>query len=188
MKRSTVLTTLVLAAVIALVGAFAVGLSHRGISAQDTATEDHPIVGVWLADTDPENEANALETFTFHSDGSYISVGGDDTTVGAWEATGATTGTLTLVGYESDDEGNAFGSITIRATFEVGADGNSFTGQYTFEFTEPDGTASGQAGPGTVTGTRLMVEAPGTPVMTLEELFGAVEGTPEASPEATPTS
>lgn len=34
----------------------------------------------------------------------------------------------------------------------------------------------------------MKVEAPGTPVMTIAELFGIPAGSPEATPEATPAS
>ncbi|MGD9710517.1 MAG: hypothetical protein AB7V46_00415 [Thermomicrobiales bacterium] len=189
MKYPSVLSTFVLAVALAVVGSLAVGLSIRDAGAQDTSRQDHPLVGTWLADTDLDDETGANDLFTFSSDGTYIDVEADGTTqLGVWESTGDTTANLTIVGFEVDDEGNSAGSITIRASIEVGADGASFTAQYTIEFTYPDGSSTGQAGPGSVTGTRLTVEAPGTPVMTLEEMFSSFEGEPEASPEASPTS
>jgi hypothetical protein len=189
MKRSTVISTFVLAAVIALVGTFAIGMSHRAISAQDTATENHPLVGVWLLDAEPEVEGNALESVIFTDDGTFINVEVNGTTLlGAWEATGATTADLLFVSYDIDEEGGNAGQVTIRSSFEVSADGNSLTGQYTIEFVGPDGTSTGEAGPAMLTATRLEVEAQGTPVMTIDELFGSFAGTPEASPVATPTS
>ena len=189
MKHPKVLSTFVLAVTLAVVGSLAVGLSILDAGAQDTSRQDHPLVGTWLADTEPENETGGNDLFTFSSDGTYIDVEVDGTTqLGAWESTGATTANLTILGYEGDDEGNHVVSITIRASIEVSADGASFTAQYTIEFTYPDGSSTGQAGPGTVTGTRLAVEAPGTPVMTIEELFSSFEGEPEASPEASPAS
>jgi hypothetical protein len=190
MKRSTVLFPFALAAALVLVGAFAVGLSYRDTTAQDTATENHPLVGTWIVDIDPENPSETPEIFIFHADGAFIDLEGDGSTLlGAWEATGARTANLMIVAYEPlNEDGTNFGTVKIRASFEVSADGASFTGQNTLEFIESDGTSTGQAGPGSVIGTRLMVEAQGTPVMTLEELFTGFEGTPEASPEATPTS
>jgi len=188
MKRPTVLATFVLTALVALIGVFAIGPSLQDTSAQDTATQGHPLVGTWLADTDPEDSSEAPEIFLFNADGTYVHVEDGSASLGSWEATGATTANLTIVAYEADEEGTIFGSITVRASIEVSTDGTSFTAQYTLEFTDPDGASSGEAGPGTVTATRLGVEAPGTPVMTLDELFSAFEGTPEASPEATPTS
>lgn len=102
--------------------------------------------------------------------------------LGAWAATGATTANVTVISYDETEESGISGTVTIRAALEVGADGDSLTGEYTFAYVGADGTAPGEAGPGTLTGTRLVVEGPGEPVMTLEELFGAFAGTPEASP------
>ena len=183
MKRMPVFPSFVLAAVIALVGAFAIGLSLRDTIAQDIATQDHPLNGVWLADTDPEDASNALDVFTFSADGAYIQAeSGGFVSLGSWEATGAATANLTIVSYESDDEGTNFGSLKIRASIEVSEDGASFSGQYTLEFIVPDGISAGEAGPGAVTGTRLVVQAPVTTVMTFDELFGGFEGAPEATP------
>ncbi len=183
MNHPKVLPAVVLALALALVGSLAAGLSMRDAQAQETATQGHPLVGTWLADTDLESATNGLDLFTFSSDGTYVDVEVDGSAqLGAWEATGATTAILTIVAYEGDDEGNNFGSVTIRASIEVSADGASFTAQYTLEFTDPDGTSTGEAGPGMATGTRLVVEAPGTPVMTMEEMFSGFEGDPEATP------
>jgi hypothetical protein len=171
-----------------LMGALALG-SHIAAQdaatpepmAQDAATEDHLLVGTWIADTDLTDPANPQETFIFTADGAFISVETGDAALGTWAATGASTAILTLAEFEVDEEGNAL-AITIRATIEVGADGNSFTADYTLEVTGPDGTSTGEAGPAQASGSRLVAEAPGTPVMTLDELFGAFEGTPEATP------
>ncbi len=64
---------------------------------------------------------------------------------------------------------------TIRATGEVSADGQTFTGQFTIEFTG-DGFPTGQYGPGHVTATRIAVEPMGTPVGSLDDLFSQFGG------------
>ena len=161
--------------------------------AQDTPTQGHPLVGTWLADTDPDAADNALDTFVFSADGGYAqSEAGGGSLLGAWEATGERTATLTAVGAEGDGEGANVGSITIRASIEVSDDGASFTAVYTLEVVQPDGTGSGEAGPGIATGDRLVVEAPGTPAITFEELFGGfevqTEGGETGEAEATPGS
>ena len=66
--------------------------------------------------------------------------------------------------------------ITIRATVEVAADGQTFTGDYTIE-ADFEGAPPGEFGPGSVTGTRIVVEPMGTPVGSLDDLFGQFEGT-----------
>ncbi len=159
------------------------GLGLRTGAVAQNATADHPLVGTWLVDTDPANPTNTLDTFLFTADGGYVqtdAAGG--TTVGVWEATSDTTATLTVVAAAGDDEGNTFGTIMIRATIEVSADGTTFTADYTIELIDPDGTSRGEAGPGQATGERLTVEAPGTPALSLDELFAGREGTPEATP------
>ena len=183
MNRSNALAAVALAALLSLVGFVAVGPVHADISAQDVTTQGHPLVGTWLVDNDPAAENNVPENITFTSDGTLIDVQGSDTALGVWEATGATNANVMFTLYYGDDNDVFAGGYTVRASVEVGADGNSFTGQYTIEVLNPDGTTTGQAGPGTVTATRVIAEAPGTPVMTTEELFGSFgEGTPEASP------
>ncbi len=181
--RPRMLVSLVVGVLLALVAA-----GHRtGVGAQDTTTQGHPLVGTWLADTDQENPDNAVDVFQFTADGTYVEMDANgDSSLGAWEATGDTTATLTVVQGEADDEGTNFGTFMIRASIEVSADGNSFTAEYTFEFIQPDGTSSGEAGPGIATGERLVVEAPGTPAMTFEEFFGSFGGDEGESEEATP--
>jgi len=74
--------------------------------------------------------------------------------------------------------------IVIRASIEVAADGQSFTGTFTdeFVFDPAGGGTSGEIGPGTITGTRLEAKAPGTPAMTFEEFLPQPKETPEATP------
>ncbi len=157
--------------------------------AQDTATQGHPLVGTWLADTNPEASDNALDTVSFTADGTFTNVeAGGFVSLGAWEATGERTANLTFVSYELDEEGINVGSTTIRVSIEVGADGNHFTAEYTIEFIQADGFSGGEAGPGIVTADRLVVEGPGTPAMTFDEFFGQFEGQEGRTAEATPVS
>ncbi len=190
MKRSTLFLSVALSGMLVVLGVLAVGMSGRGASAQDATTEGHPLVGTWIANTDPAGGSVPHDVFIFGSDGTYIEQDADGTTqLGAWEATGPTTATLTVVAFESEDEDDSVvSSYKIRGTIEVGADGNSFTAQYTLEFIYPDGTSTGEAGPGTATGTRLVVEAPGTPDATLDELFGSFGAEDENAAEATPAA
>jgi hypothetical protein len=70
---------------------------------------------------------------------------------------------LTLILPGSEDDGSFAGTFVIRASVDVDASGDSFTGEYSGEFVMPDGTRTGEYGPGNVTGTRLRPEAMGTP-------------------------
>jgi len=172
--------------VVLLVAVTAFGF-RADADAQETSTQGHPLVGTWLVDTNPDASDNALDTVIFTTDGTFTNVeSGGFVSLGAWEATGERTANLTIVAYELDEEGINIGSTTIRASIEVGADGNHFSGEYTIEFVQADGTSNGEAGPGIVTGERLVVEGPGTPAMTLEEFFGQFEGQEGMTAEATP--
>jgi hypothetical protein len=65
------------------------------------------------------------------------------------------------------------GYATVRSSIEVGQDGQSFAGIYTFEplagMAEAMGLPVGQLGPGEVTGQRIAVEPMGEPVGPLPE-------------------
>ena len=186
MRRVSMLVVVV---AIVLAGLYAVGRPARGTVAQDgtpAAMGAHPVVGTWLLDTDADDPANAPEVVIFTGDGGYISVDAEGGTgLGVWEATGEGTAVLTLVSPFGDEEG-FFGTFTIRATVEVDAAGEAFTAEYTGEFTDPAGTGTGEYGPSLATATRIVAEAPGTPVGTLDELFAQFEeeGTPEAGTPA----
>lgn len=175
---------IVLSAVLMLAGGLALALPRA--QAQDESTADHPLTGVWSIDAEFGDNVDApTDIVAFHADGTVTDTEADGSVqVGGWEATGPTTAAVTFWGIESDENGTFAGAVTIRVSLEVSDDGNSLTGEYTIEFAMPDGTTSGEAGPAQVTGTRLTVEAPGTPVMSMEELFGSFEGTPEATPAA----
>jgi hypothetical protein len=181
MHRSALRVVCLFASVLVLVGVLVVGRSLSDAQAQGQSTQDHPLVGNWAIDA--EGQGTPTDVVAFHADGTATDVETDGTVeLGGWEATGPTTATLTLWGSDTDENGQLLGTAVIRVSLEVSADGNSLTGQYTIEFTDSAGTNSGEAGPAPVTGTRLLVEAPGTPVMSMEELFGSFEGTPEATP------
>jgi hypothetical protein len=64
----------------------------------------------------------------------------------------------------------------------VSDDGQSFTGEFTLEFTG-EGAPAGEYGPGHVTGTRINAEPMGTPAGSLEDLFAEFEEgtTPEGT-------
>jgi hypothetical protein len=139
------------------------------------------LVGNWAIDA--EGQGTPTDVVAFHADGTVTDVENDGSVeLGGWEATGPTTANVTLRGSDNDENGQLTGTAVIRVSLEVSADGNSVTGQYTIEFRDSSGTSSGEAGPAPVTGTRLTVEAMGTPVMSMDELFSSFEGTPEATP------
>jgi hypothetical protein len=180
MKRVSILAVLTTVVVLGLV----VVTHAPRIGAQDTEMAEHPLVGTWLLDTDADDPTNAPTLGIFTADGIYAQVEADGAVgMGSWHATGPNMAEMTFHGLFGAEEGEFFGMATIRSAIEVASDGQSLTATFTLEFTDPDGTSSGEYGPGNVTGTKVVVEPMGTPVGPLETLFEE-EGTPEASPEA----
>jgi hypothetical protein len=149
-----------------------------GVAAQDATPSTmagHPLVGSWAIDTDTEDPANPVALGIFSSDGTYLEVEVDGFIgVGGWEPTGESSANMTFWFVTPD------GSGTVRASIDVAPEGGTFTATYTVEFVSPDGTSTGEIGPGTAEGTKLSVEPQGTPVGSFEEVFGTPEAaTPE---------
>ena len=168
-------TIVVFLSVVVLLGML--GTATTSVTAQGSDLADHPLVGSWLLDTDVEDPENAVSLVVFTSDGIYIETDDDGSTgIGVWESTGDTTGQMT---FRFVDSG---GIAVIRASLEVSADGNTLTAEYSIEFTDPAGESTGEYGPGMAEGTRAAVEPMGEPAGSLEDLFGAFEGTPAATP------
>lgn len=135
-------------------------------SASPMPTAASPAVGAWVL-TIADNPTSPPQEIILHADGTYLQYdGAGGVSIGAWAATGPNTGAITLVQYGLDSTGKV-GHSTIRATFEVAPDGNSLTAAYTLEYFGADGSDSGQMGPGSATGTRVLVEPMGSPVAPL---------------------
>lgn len=177
MRRSSVV--LLLALVVLGSGAVVGG---GFVAAQGSAQASQPAVGSWMIHRTPANAvAWPNELLVLNADGTVLEYGAYQTTgVGAWEATGERTAT---VSFTLTSDGPAY--VVIRASIEIAPDGKTLTGTYTAEFIfdpEHNGT-SGQIGPGGITGERLTAQAPGTPVQSFD-VFLPPAGTPEATPAA----
>ena len=178
MSRSVVITLLA----VMLSGAVLIG-GGRFTAAQDPDPADHPAAGAWSVESEPGDAEYSPRLVSLSDDGSALFVSGYATTgVGRWEPTGETTAILTFT-VVTDGPAQA----VIRAEIEIAPDGASFTGTFTNEFIfDPvGGGTSGEIGPGTIEGTRLLAEAPGTPTMSFEEFFPQPDDTEETE-EATP--
>lgn len=151
-------------------------------SAQDDGPAEHPARGSWSVTSDPGDAEYSPRLVILSADGGAMFVSGYATTaIGAWEPAGESTADVTFTMVTDGP-----GQIVIRVSLEVAPDGQTFTGTFTNEiiFDPAGGGTSGEIGPGTIDGTRLAVEAPGTPTQTFEEFFAL----PGATPEATPVS
>jgi hypothetical protein len=161
----------------------AFGARTVAAAAPGLTTAGHPLVGTWFLTTSSANPTDADDLFSLHADGTYVEANADGSVrLGVWEPTSPTTATLTITAYSRDAAGASEGGITLRLTLTLNPDGNSYTAEGTIELSAPDGSRSGQAGPVRGEATRMLVEAPGTPAMTPEELFGGAAGTLEATP------
>jgi hypothetical protein len=164
---------------VVLVGVSAVTGRATGAQEAPAALDGQPLVGAWILDNNADDPANAPELVVFSGDGTYLGAPFDGgTTVGVWEPTGERTAAITLVFLTPGADGAFGGMATVRGTVEVAEDGLSFTAPYTLEFAEPGGGRSGEFGPATATGTRMAIEPMGTPVGSLNDLFGAMAATP----------
>lgn len=150
------------------------------MAAQDPSATDQVAVGTWLVESNLGDAEYSIRLMTLGADGSAIFASGQQTTgLGSWEATSDTTAIATFAAVTN---GPAWISIRVQLDFAPG--GQSFAGVYTIEaiLGSPDGETSGEIGPGTLSGTRLVAEAPGTPVASFEEFFPPQSGTPAATP------
>ena len=152
----------------------------RLATAQDQDASVHPAIGTWIVESEPEDIVTNIRAISFEPGGtsSVISTGsGEDplAALGAWEPTGDTSVALT---FTLVTNGPAY--IIVRATLDFASDGSTFTGSYTMEmvFDPAGGGTSGEIGPGTLAGTRLVAEVPGTPATSFEDFFPAPEATP----------
>jgi len=175
MRRVSIMLLLV----VVLVGTDLLG-NTSFTTAQETGFSDHPLVGTWFI-AYPEQNPDELpyhEMATFSADGTAIVSTPDGSNAqGAWEPTGETTAIATMsVVFEDGTR------LLARIQIELAPDCKSYTAVITNEFFDVSGEGSGEIGPGHALGTRVQVEAPGTPIASFEEYFGESEATPAASP------
>jgi len=173
MRRPTIVLLLSVVTLATLIGG-------RVVVAQDPEVADHPAKGSWTVESDPGDTEFSPRLMILSADGGAIFVSGEKLTgIGAWAPTDATSAAVSFTVVT-----NGPAQIVIRASIEVAPDGQSFTGTFTNEavFDPAGGGTSGEIGPGTISGTRLVPEAPGTPTSSFEEFFAPPQATPEATP------
>lgn len=175
MQRPTELSILAVSAAIGLLVTFSAVMNQFGAVAQENATT-HPIVGAWLLTVDVYDETDPPVLAVYHADHTYTnSTVGRAGGVGVWEPIDENSVATNVVFHSVDEDGNPV-LTRIRTETTVDESGDAYTSNYTREVITPDGTSSGQLGPGTVTAERLTVETRGEPAG------------PMAGAESTPTS
>ena len=168
------------AAAVLLVGGLAVSTAVQATTPPTEVPADgDPIVGAWLLTVD-EFPGGPPQLVAAHADGTYHEVDADGiTAIGSWEATGPSSFNLTFIAHFAADDVGSVWMQTFRAAGEVSEDGQSFTAEFTVEYTG-EGAPAGEYGPGHVTATRINVEPIGTPAGSLEDLFAQLSGTAPA--------
>ena len=164
---------LVAVALLGLVAVNAVGKTE----AQDEPTQ-HPIVGSWriaLIVTGAMDQEGALSSFT--SDGSVVSsvkpvspapAGSPFGQIfaslahGSWTSDGTTSAAFTIVRLQTDEQGNYLGTVSVSAVGDMGTDGESVSGPFTYDVADPTGAVIA-SGTGTFEGSRIAVEPMATP-------------------------
>jgi hypothetical protein len=141
----------------------------------------HPLVGTWVVDIDAATTEDPPGLLTINADGTLrLTSCCDAPGAGAWRPTTRRTADATVLLPFFDDEG-FIGFSVARADVVLSIDGLSFTATYTQEIPDREGGTTGQLGPGTATGSRLIVEAIGEPVAPLPVPLS--EASPTLEPE-----
>jgi hypothetical protein len=174
-------------AALAGLGAGGLGLaltSTRPAAAQEAtpgATAGHPLVGTWVMEFLPEDDASAPVVNVFTADGIFFDVGADF--AGVWAATGPTTAAFTFIGI-IEEEGFS-GYVAVRGAIEVDATGDAWTNTYAVMTVAADGTVVETGPPSTARARRLRLIAEGALGRPLAEVPAWTPALPEA---ATPAS
>jgi hypothetical protein len=167
-------------AVLALVllGHFAGGYSSVTNAQDATPMAGQDFVGSWRLTVTETQAPPFFALGTFGADGTVVvspppvvppAPSGPGTVVhtsaghGAWEATGPDSAIVTFMLLAADEEGNPFATRTVRASLMAGADGQSFSGEFEATIADPTGNVVATES-GAIEASRLVAEAPGTPV------------------------
>lgn len=171
LRTSLGVTTVCAVAVIALFFAIGVGVNAK-IQSTAVAEAEHPLIGTWIVSIDPRDPTTPLVLVTFSADGTYIQVNNaGQAGLGVWTADSAETATMTALGSDLSPQTMPQAITTVRAEIAIDPGTDLFTMIYTVQFDAPgDGASSGQLGPATAQGRRLVVEPLGTPDAPLEVL------------------
>ena len=171
----------VLSSVVVVVLGFMM-LARTGPSAVQGATQPadgQGFVGSWRVAVTPPQGTPFVTLSTFGADGTVLTStlpaqqpppGAPSGTVffstahGAWEATGADTAIATFVHLRASADGQPVGTVTIRLSITLGADADTFGGEYAATLADAAGNVPATPA-GTVEATRIVAESPGTPTV-----------------------
>ena len=177
MRRATLAVSIL---ALVLLGLLAANRSPATNAQDATPMAGQEFVGSWRLTVAEAEAPPFLALGTFGADGTAVispppvvppSSHGPATVVhtsaghGAWEATGADSAIVTFILMAADEKGSPFATRTVRASLMLGADGQSFSGEFEATVADPAGTFMATES-GTIQATRIVAEAPGTPAAT----------------------
>jgi len=190
MRRQALLAV----AVSAMLFVFTAGASAT--ERQRPMWQAHPLVGTWIVDANTDDTQDPPALLSIAADGTLrLTDCCNAPAAGVWAPSSIRTADATLLLPWSDEDGFV-GFNTVRADVVVSADGGSLTATYTMDIPDRAGGSSGQLGPASATGVRVLVEPMGTPIGPLtaptpeeatvpqEEPALEEEASPEPAPEA----
>lgn len=169
MRRLSVLISL---AAVLLLGL--VAIPRLGPATAQEAADDPALAGSWRVIITRSDGVTLFSLQSFGAEGTALVTGLTavptppgapagvlfySPAVGVWEATGPNTANGTFVHLLANDQGQPFGTITIRTTMTLATDGQTFTAESASVLAAPDGTelatftSTGQ-------GMRMVAEAP----------------------------
>jgi hypothetical protein len=145
-------------------------------NAQDAAlmSEAPGVVGSWQITVAAAQEPPFQGLGTFGADGMVLVSPppvvpslphGPDTVIytsaghGAWGATGPDSAVFTFIFLGADAQGNPFAIVTVRASITLGADEQTFGGEFVRTIADPAGNTMATE-PGTIQAARIVAEAP----------------------------
>lgn len=129
-----------------------------------TPVENHPLVGVWSAEAHEVGRPHAERvTYAFHADGTLAVAASTYAANGSWSASGEWSADVAALLPVPPGEGFS-GWLTLRATVQVAADGDSFRMDAMVYRPTPSGTSSQH--PATLVGKRFAVH----PAVDLEKM------------------
>lgn len=169
MRRATIVSSVLMAFVL---GAVAMGFTLQTSANGDPSASALTLAGTWRVTALTEGLPPHHGLSTFGDDGTVIIAdvpaapaepgapsaislfsGG----LGTWEETGDGAASYTYEQLVADEKGAFIARVTGAGTRQLSADGQSFTGSYTFKVVTPAGEVI-FAGAGTTEGTRLTIE------------------------------
>jgi hypothetical protein len=176
MHRFSVFRTVIVLAAVLAVLAGSPAVSAR----QDTPeSDDLAIVGAWVTTVAVDGAPQPFTVLQTYEPGGTVTSENLPATVadpaapvdtlyigsgvGAWEQTDSGTYAATIAVMYGDLDGNLIAIETVSWEVDVDATGAAFTGPATFIGTDPAGNPL-YSGTATLTGARITVQEPGTPV------------------------